>query len=137
VRILLDTHVLLWALAEPERLEGPVRLMIEDSANEMLFSAASIWEIAIKAQIGRLNFPIDAVDVFESARESGFAELPVFSSAAARVRHLPMYHRDPFDRLLIAQAISEPATLFTADAILAKYSSLVTVLADVHKPQPP
>ena len=137
MRILLDTNILIWALAEPERIARKYRSVIEDPKNEMLFSAASIWEIAIKAQIERLNFAIDPEEIFRAAQESGFGELPVFSASAARVRQLPMYHRDPFDRLLIAQAISEPATLFTADAMLAQYSSLVTVLDDGRKPQAP
>lgn len=125
MRLILDTHILLWALMEPGKLSGTARPAIEDPGNDVLFSAASIWEIAIKAALGRVSFQVDAAEIAEAAIESGFTELPVRSVAAAAVAGLPMHHRDPFDRLLIAQAISEPAQLFTVDPRLAAYSELV------------
>ena len=128
MRLLLDTHVLLWSLAEQHRLEGGTRGLIEDPANEVLFSAASIWEIAIKAQLGRVDFPIRPERVAQAARESGFTELPVRSEAAAHVAKLPLLHRDPFDRLLVAQAITDPARLYTADALLPRYSDSVVLI---------
>ena len=128
MRALLDTHVLLWALAEPARLPEDFRILIEDRGNEVLFSAASIWEIAIKASLGRRDFNVNPGEVAQAAIDSGFMELPVRSSAAARVMDLAMRHRDPFDRLSVAQAIDEPAILYTADHQLEPYSELVKIL---------
>ncbi len=122
MRILLDTHVLLWALATPERLPDEMRRQIADRSNDVLFSAASIWEIAIKAGLGRDDFKVDPRRVLETAAASGFIELPVAASAALVVADLPPHHKDPFDRLLVAQAMSEPAVLFTADSRLTAYS---------------
>lgn len=125
MRILLDTHILLWALAEPKRLSGATLSRLEDPEAEILFSAASIWEIAIKAQIGRVSFPARPDEIAQAAIDSGFVELPVRAAAAAAVVQLPPHHRDPFDRLLIAQAMSEPAMFCTIDKGLAPYSNLV------------
>ena len=125
MRILLDTHILLWAISSPERLGESVRTAILDPDNDVLFSAASIWEIAIKAALRRAGFLVQPDAVAEEARDIGFVELPVHSSVAARVAELPLIHRDPFDRLLVAQAIAEPAILYTADARLPAYSELV------------
>ena len=128
MRILLDTHILLWVISTPERLSASIRATILDPANDVLFSAASIWEIALKKRIGRINFAFAPDQIAKAAKESGFAELPVFAIAAALVEQLPLHHRDPFDHLLIAQAMSEPARLFTADPLFARYSELVTIL---------
>jgi PIN domain nuclease of toxin-antitoxin system len=125
MRVLLDTHVLLWALAEPRRLDRETRATIESGDNEVLFSAASIWEIAIKAELGRSDFGFDPAEIARAALDTGFTELPVRSNAAAHVGRLPLLHRDPFDRVLVAQAIVEPATLYTADQQLVPYSDLV------------
>jgi PIN domain nuclease of toxin-antitoxin system len=125
MRILLDTHILIWAITTPERLGSEARTAILDAANEVLFSAASIWEIAIKAALRRRDFGTQPGAVAEEARDIGFIELPVHSRVAARVADLPLIHRDPFDRLLVAQAIAEPAILLTADARLSAYSELV------------
>lgn len=127
MRILLDTNLLIWALAQPVRLSRESRALIEDSRNEVLFSAASIWEIAIKSQISRRGFEFGPDAIANAAAESGLRELPVRASAAARVAALPMHHRDPFDRILVAQAIDEPAHLFTVDRALGAYGELVTV----------
>ena len=128
MRILLDTHVLVWVLLEPDRLSGDDRTAIEEAADEVLFSAVNIWEIAIKAQLGRPGFVFDAGEIARTAIGSGFIELAVRSDAAARVGRLPLLHRDPFDRLLVAQALVEPALLYTADRDLAPYSELVQVI---------
>jgi PIN domain nuclease of toxin-antitoxin system len=125
VRLLLDTHILIWALIEPERLTEVVRGDLESRENEVLFSAASIWEMAIKAALGRANFQVSPDRLLDEALAIGFAELPVTSRAAARVSVLPHHHRDPFDRLLVAQAMVEPALLYTADPVLPAYSDLV------------
>lgn len=125
MRLLLDTHVLIWALTSPDRI-GPVhRDEIEDPANDVFFSAASIWEIAIKAGLGRADFVIDPALVAQAAVEAGFVELPIRAAVAMRVAKLPRHHRDPFDRLLVAQALAEPALLYTMDPVLAQYSDLV------------
>jgi PIN domain nuclease of toxin-antitoxin system len=128
MRLLLDTHLLLWALAEPERLDATTRAALEDPDNEVLFSAASLWEIAIKAKLGRPDFTFVPQQILQAALETGFAELPVRSTAAVLVADLPLHHRDPFDRLLVAQAISEPVRLYTADPLLPPYSELVTLV---------
>jgi PIN domain nuclease of toxin-antitoxin system len=125
VRILLDTHVLLWALVEPERLDENTRAAIRSGTNEVLFSAASIWEIAIKAGLRRADFGVDPVAIVGEALDAGLNELPLRSNAAVLVAELPLLHCDPFDRVLIAQAIAEPAFLYTADPRLARYSELV------------
>jgi PIN domain nuclease of toxin-antitoxin system len=125
MRVLLDTHVLLWALMEPDKLPPGARTTIESPRNEVLFSAASIWEIAVKAALGRVDFRVHAAEIARAATASGFTELPVWSAAAARVAELPMHHRDPFDRLLVAQAMSEPAKLYTVDPRLGPYTDLV------------
>lgn len=125
MKVLLDTHVLLWAIIEPKRLGGESRRVLEDPENEVLFSAASIWEIAIKSALGRADFRVPPSEIVASARKTGFAELPVRSDAMLLVATLPAYHRDPFDRLLVAQALAEPAVLYTADAQLEPYSDLV------------
>jgi PIN domain nuclease of toxin-antitoxin system len=125
MRVLLDTHVLLWALAEPRRLDRDARATLESNDAEVLFSAASIWEIAIKAGLGRSDFAFDPAEIARAALDTGFTELPVRSDAAALVLRLPLLHRDPFDRILVAQAISEPANLYTTDRQLVLYSDLV------------
>lgn len=125
MRVLLDTHILLWALTEPGKLAKEARALIENPEAEVLFSAASIWEIAIKAGLGRLPAAARPQQIAQAALDSGFVELPVRAAAAARVAELPPHHRDPFDRLLLAQALSEPANFCTADKGLAPYGDLV------------
>ncbi len=128
MRLLLDTHVLLWALKHPARLDQELQDILEDEANEVLFSAASIWEIVIKARLGRADFVDRPERVATDARLTGFAELPVSADVAARVAHLPLHHHDPFDRLLVAQAMAEPARFYTADPVLPPYSELVRLI---------
>lgn len=126
--ILLDTHILIWALTEPEKLSGQVHRELSDPDEEVLFSAISILEIAIKSQILRNDFTLSADGILAEAVASGFVELPVGSVAAARVATLPLHHRDPFDRLLVAQAMTAPAHLYTVDRRLRAYSELVRVV---------
>lgn len=128
MRLLLDTHILIWALGEPERLTKEVRVALESLTNEVLFSAASIWEIAIKAQIARANFMVTPTEITQAAVNSGFVELPVRAEHGAMVLKLPFHHRDPFDRLLVAQAMTEPCRLITADTIPGRYSELVMIV---------
>lgn len=123
MRLLLDTHVLLWALAEPRRLPGAARDAIEAGDNEVLFSAASIWEIAIKSEVLRAGFGVDTATIIGAAKDMRFDELAIGAGHAAAVAALPPHHKDPFDRLLVAQALTEPARLVTADKALAAYSN--------------
>jgi len=124
VRLLLDTHVFLWAVSGSRQLTPKIRAVIK-GADEVFVSAASIWEIAIKVRLGKLE--ADPVAMVEAIEESGFKELPVRAAHAAHVANLPLLHADPFDRLLIAQAVTEPLRLLTADAGLASYSELVVL----------
>jgi PIN domain nuclease of toxin-antitoxin system len=128
MRLLLDTHVLLWAIGNPARLGRGTRDMLEDTTNEVLFSAASIWEIAIKARLGRADFSARPEQIAREACMAGFVELPISADVAARVVDLPPHHRDPFDRLLVAQAMAEPARFYTADPLLLPYSELVQLV---------
>ena len=128
MRLLLDTHIFLWAVQGNASLKPRVRRMME-AAEQIYVSAASIWEIAIKARLGRPDFPQRPTEVIAAARRTGFTELAVHAEAAARVADLPLLHRDPFDRLLVAQAIGEPARLYTADPLLPPYSELVNLIA--------
>jgi PIN domain nuclease of toxin-antitoxin system len=128
MRILIDTHVLLWSQGFQKRLTPTVRELLEEPEQEVFFSAASIWEIAIKSRLRKADFKADPRLVLEAARATGFVELPVSSTVASAVADLPMHHADPFDRLLVAQALDLPARLLTLDKQLAPYSELVIVV---------
>jgi len=119
VRLLLDTHALLWALAAPARLPSATAAAIRDPSNAVYVSAASVWEIAIKAALGKVKADVD--EVARSAAEVGFDELPVTFAHARRVRALPPHHRDPFDRMLAAQALEEGLTVVTRDRSFGDY----------------
>lgn len=124
MRVLLDTQLVLWAMAEPEKLPPIARRHIDEA--QVFVSAASLWEIAIKASLGKLNFEPESIRT--TIAPSGFDELPVTGVHAARVKTLPWHHRDPFDRLLVAQALVEPLILLTADAMLSAYGDGVHVV---------
>ena len=121
MKLLLDTHVLLWAAGTPRRLPRGARALLEDEANELVFSAASLWEVAIKQQLGRADFRADARLLRRGLLDNGYTELPVTSAHAVALDLLPPLHKDPFDRMLIAQALVEGIMLLTADANLARY----------------
>ncbi|WP_084288102.1 type II toxin-antitoxin system VapC family toxin [Desulfovermiculus halophilus] len=125
VSFLLDTNVLLAATLDPERLPEETALTLRDPSTIIYFSAASIWEIGIKKSLGRNNFDFYPDDIHQLALETGFTELPVFAKHCYVIARLPWHHRDPFDRLLIAQAIDIRSYLVTTDSILPKYSDLV------------
>lgn len=125
MRLLLDTHIFLWAVAGSRLLKPAARRLIE-SADEVHVSAASIWEIAIKARLGKINADLD--ELAAAIDTSGFMPLAVSATHAAGVARLPLHHNDPFDRLLIAQALAEPLKFLTADAALARYSELVMLV---------
>ncbi|MCB2011987.1 MAG: type II toxin-antitoxin system VapC family toxin [Geminicoccaceae bacterium] len=118
---LFDTHLLLWAGFEPERLPKQAAKLLEQSLRAPLFSAASIWEIAIKALLGRADFTVDPAVFRKALLENGYEELAITGAHAAMTRNLPEHHKDPFDRLLLAQAMVEGLTLVTADRKLAAY----------------
>jgi PIN domain nuclease of toxin-antitoxin system len=119
VRLLLDTHALLWALARPAKLPVPTAAAIRDPTNAVFVSAASAWEIAIKSALGKLSADLD--DVVRTSIDVGFEELAVTLVHARRVRALPARHRDPFDRMLVAQALEEGLTIVTRDAAIGEY----------------
>ena len=123
VRVLLDTHLLLWALAQPHKLPARAKQMIAKS--EVWVSAASIWEISIKSSLGKLS--VDPAQVLSALGPAGFGSLPVTGEHAAKLAELPAIHKDPFDRMLVAQAMSEPMVLLTNDEMLRGYGSIVTI----------
>ena len=121
MRLLLDTRLLLWAAGQPERLSAAARGLLSDPRHELLFSAASLWEIAIKHTLGREDFRVEPRLLRRGLLDNGYVELPITSQHAVSVDSLPPLHKDPFDRLLLAQALSEGITLVTGDAQLARY----------------
>lgn len=118
---LLDTHLLLWAAGNPDRLSKQARALLEVPEHELLFSAASLWEITIKRGLGRADFQVDPRLLRRGLLDNGYNELPITSEHAVVVDALPPLHKDPFDRLLIAQALVEGITLLTADEVVAQY----------------
>jgi PIN domain nuclease of toxin-antitoxin system len=125
VRFLLDTHLLLWAAGPLERLSAEARRLLEDPENELSFSVASLWEIAIKQALGRADFRADARVLRRGLHDNGYIELAITGEHALAVAGLPPLHRDPFDRLLVAQSIVEGVTLLTADPLVAQYPAPV------------
>jgi PIN domain nuclease of toxin-antitoxin system len=121
VKLLLDTHVLLWAAGEPDRSAHETRALLGDPGNELLFSAASMWEIAIKSRLGRGDFLVNARLLRRGLLDNGYEELPITSEHALAIDALPPIHGDPFDRILIAQATIEGIELLTADQVVARY----------------
>ncbi len=121
MKLLLDTHLLLWAASEPVRLPPAAREWIDDLSNELLFSAASLWEISIKNSLGRSDFRVDGRLLRRGLLDNGYRELPISSEHAVFVESLPPLHKDPFDRMLIAQATIEGITLLTTDEQVARY----------------
>ncbi|HUX31602.1 MAG TPA: type II toxin-antitoxin system VapC family toxin [Thiobacillus sp.] len=121
MKLLLDTHVLLWAAGSPAQLPPAARAMLKDPNNELVFSAASLWEITIKRGLGRADFQVDARVLRRGLLDNGYLELPITSEHAVFIDSLPPIHKDPFGRILIAQATVEGITLLTADALIAQY----------------
>lgn len=121
MKVLLDTHMLIWAAGFPDRLSAEARTILNDPAHELLFSAASLWEVAIKAALGRKDFELDPRLLRRELLDNGYGELPVTSEHAVTVGSLPAIHKDLFDRLLVAQATVEGVTLLTGDEIVARY----------------
>lgn len=126
--LLLDTHVLLWAAGVPERLPASVRAMIEEPGTGLIFSAASIWEVVIKSGLGRADFRVDPHLLRRGLLENGYTELAVTGLHVLAVDLLPPIHKDPFDRILVAQARSEGVMLLTADEVVGRYPGPIRVL---------
>lgn len=121
MKLLLDTQLLLWAAGQPERLSANARKLLNNPQNELIFSAASLWEIAVKHTLGREDFRVEPRLLRRGLLDNGYTELPITSQQAVSIDSLPPLHKDPFDRLLLAQALTEGITLLTSDAQLARY----------------
>lgn len=125
MKLLLDTHLLLWAAGQPERLSPTARSLIENEENVLLFSAASPWEVTIKSDLGRADFRVDPRLLRRALVDNGYLELPVTHRHVMSLKGLAPFHRDPFDRMLVAQSIAEGIALVTTDPVVARYEGLV------------
>lgn len=128
MKLLLDTQILLWAARQPDLLSPEARELLESPQNELLFSAASLWEVAIKSTLERDNFRVEPRVLRRGLLDNGYTELPVTSQHAVSIDTLPPLHKDPFDRLLLAQALTEGVTLVTSDDLLAQYPGPVRLV---------
>lgn len=128
MRLLLDTHVALWAIVDSPRLAEHARSLILDPANSIYISTASVWEITIKHMLGRGDMPVSGTQAAAHFQAAGYIELPIVNAHIALLETLPPYHADPFDRLLIAQALAEPLRLLTHDATLKPYSDSIILV---------
>lgn len=125
MNLLLDTHVALWAITDSPKLSKKAREIIESPMSSVWISAATIWEISIKHSLGRGEMPVSGHDTLHYFRKSGYRFLPVEAEHAAAIEGLPAHHNDPFDRILVAQALTEPMRLLTHDSMMARYSDTV------------
>lgn len=125
MNLLLDTHLLLWAASDPQRLSAKARALLLDPGNQLVFSSASLWEISIKSRLERSDFNVDARRLWRLLLVNGYRELPVTSEHAVAVIELPHLHKDPFDRIFVAQARVEGLLLLTVDKVVAKYGDAV------------
>lgn len=128
MKLLLDTHLLLWIAADSEKLSTAARALIDSPANELFFSAASLWEIAIKRSLGREDFKVNVRVLRRGLLDNGYSELPIGSEHAVAVESLPLIHKDPFDRILVSQATTEGFTLLTADTLVGQYGGPVRMV---------
>lgn len=128
MKYLLDTHLLLWAANSPERLSAKALAVFNDPNSTLFFSAASIWEIAIKNGLGRDDFKVNVSLFRRSLLDNGFSELPLQSAHTVFLQNLPTLHKDPFDRILVAQAMAEGITLLTADSVVAAYPGAIELV---------
>ena len=125
---LLDTHLVLWAALEPQRLSPKALRLLRSRANDFAFSLATLWEVAIKSSLGRPDFQVDPATLHAALLGEGFTEVAIRVEHLVGVASLPWLHRDPFDRLLVAQAAADKLTLLTSDAVLAGYGRFVRVV---------
>lgn len=121
MKLLLDTHLLLWAAGQPDRLSAKAARLIGNPENELLFSAASLWEVTIKRGLGRNDFQVDPRLLRRGLLDNGYGELPIVSDHVVAIDSLPAMHKDPFDRILVAQATVEGITLLTTDSLVGQY----------------
>ncbi|RDK07047.1 type II toxin-antitoxin system VapC family toxin [Cupriavidus lacunae] len=128
MKVLLDTHLLLWAALLPARLSPGAQSILGSEDTELFFSAASLWEVAIKQGLGRADFQVDARVLRRGLLDNGYSELPIGSEHAVAIDCLPPIHKDPFDRLLVAQATVEGITLLTSDQLVAQYPGPVRLI---------
>ena len=128
MNVLLDTHIALWAITDDDRLSARAREMILSERTTVWVSAVSVWEIAIKHGLDRGDMPVSGQEALGYFREAGYRFLPIEPEHAAAVEALPGHHQDPFDRLLVAQAVTEPMHLLTHDAMQARYGELVVLV---------
>lgn len=125
MKLLLDTHLLLWAAGQPEKLSTEALALIEAPENELLFSAASLWEIATKTGLGRKDFVVEPGVIRRGLLDNGYDELPISSAHAVALMSLPPVHKDPFDRMLVAQAQVEGILLVTSDETVSQYPGAI------------
>lgn len=128
MRILLDTHVALWAITDSPRLQTEARKLILDPLNSIYVSTASIWEITIKYMLGKSGMPVSGTQAAAHFQAAGYLELPIINAHIGLLETLPSHHSDPFDRLLIAQALAEPLRLITHDITLKQYSDTIILV---------
>jgi PIN domain nuclease of toxin-antitoxin system len=128
MKLLLDTHLLLWAAGNPDLLPAAARSLLDDPENEPIFSSASLWEVAIKHRLGRADFRVDVRLLRRGLLDNGYGELPITSEHAVALDSLPPIHNDPFDRILIAQSMVEGITLVTADPLVAQYPAPIRMV---------
>jgi PIN domain nuclease of toxin-antitoxin system len=121
VKLLLDTHLLLWAAGQPELLSEDARVLLEEPDNQLLFSAASVWEVTIKRSLGRDDYRVNPRMLRRGLLDNGYGELAITSEHAIAVELLPAIHKDPFDRMLLAQSLVEGITLVSSDPLVARY----------------
>jgi len=125
LNLLLDTHIALWAIADSPKLPKKARELIESPKSTVWISAATVWEIAIKHSLGRGDMPVSSQNALRYFRESGYRLLHIEPEHATAVENLPAHHADPFDRILVAQALVEPMRLITHDPMVARYSDTI------------
>jgi PIN domain nuclease of toxin-antitoxin system len=125
MKILLDTHILLWIASDAEQLSSKAKALIENPENQLYFSATNLWEISIKNKLGRADFKVDLSVLRRNLLDNGYEEIPITSAHTIGVDALPNIHKDPFDRMLIAQTLVEGITLITADSMVAEYPAAV------------
>jgi len=128
MKLLLDTHLLPWAAGEPRRLSRRARGLIDNLGNELFFSPASLWEVVIKRGLGRPDFKVDARVLRRGLLDNGYGELPIASDHVVAIDSLPSIRRDPFDRVLVAQATVEGITLLTTDSVISQYPGPIMVV---------
>lgn len=128
MNLLLDTHIALWAITDDPKLSQLARGLIASPDNFVWVSSASVWEIAIKCALGRGDMPVSSQQALEFFKQSGYRNLPIDAAHATAVESLPAHHQDPFDRILVAQALIEPMRLITHDAVVARYSDTIILV---------